>query len=210
MSAVFRFVGFRQTARIHEPGSVSVHVLLRQMLRADVFRVMRHVYRLEESSSEAERRNAARRLGEFRSPLGVKQLTDDPWATTIPQKYRPGVQVKGTVTKLASFGAFVEIEENLEGLLHVSEIADRKIEKPEDVLQLGQELELRVINVDSKDRKIGLSLKPPSDDETDTGVNIDYSQYMDTGHSGTTLGAVAGGLFAQSDESSSDEDEEGK
>jgi small subunit ribosomal protein S1 len=131
-----------------------------------------------------------------RVALGVKQLSDDPWERTIPMKYRPGVKVKGKVTKLASFGAFVEIEEDLEGLLHVSEIADRKIEKPEDVLQLGQELELRVINVDAKERKIGLSLKPAGENEPQPDESLDYSQYMDTGRSGTTLGAVAGGLFA--------------
>jgi small subunit ribosomal protein S1 len=133
-----------------------------------------------------------------RVALGVKQLSEDPWETHIPTKYRPGAKVKGTVTKLASFGAFVEIENDLEGLLHVSEIADHKIEKPEDVLQLGQELELRVINVDSKDRKIGLSLKEPTEGAAEE--HIDYSQYMDTGTGGTTLGAMAGGLLDIADD----------
>jgi len=91
--------------------------------------------------------------------LGLKQLEDDPWATDIPSRFHPGDTVKGTVTKLTSFGAFVEISEDLEGLLHISEMSDGKIDKPEEIVQPGQALELKVLNVDSNERKIGLSLK---------------------------------------------------
>ncbi|MDR1520602.1 MAG: 30S ribosomal protein S1, partial [Planctomycetota bacterium] len=94
-----------------------------------------------------------------RVTLGIKQLEDDPWAARIPEKYHPSDIVKGTVTKLTNFGAFVEIESDLEGLLHISEMADRKIEKPEEVVKVGDSVTVMIINVDLAERKIGLSLR---------------------------------------------------
>jgi len=94
-----------------------------------------------------------------RVALGLKQLERDPWKTDIPARYAAGQTVTGSVTKLTSFGAFVELEADLEGLLHISEMADAKVEKPEDVVQVGQEIELTVLRVDSDARKIGLSLR---------------------------------------------------
>jgi small subunit ribosomal protein S1 len=94
-----------------------------------------------------------------RIALGLKQMTEDPWTSVIPEAYRPGMVVKGHVTKIANFGVFVELAPGLEGLLHISEISDQKIEKPEDVLKVGQELEVKILRVDSDERKIGLSLK---------------------------------------------------
>ena len=67
--------------------------------------------------------------------------------------------VKGHVTKIANFGVFVELEPGLEGLLHISEISDQKVEKPEDLVKVGQEVEVKILRVDSDERKIGLSLK---------------------------------------------------
>jgi len=94
-----------------------------------------------------------------RIALGLKQMQEDPWTTVIPDNYRPGMVVKGHVTKIANFGVFVELEPGLEGLLHISEISDQKVEKPEDQLKVGQELEVKILRVDSDERKIGLSLK---------------------------------------------------
>jgi small subunit ribosomal protein S1 len=94
-----------------------------------------------------------------RIALGLKQMQEDPWTTVIPANYRPGMVVKGHVTKIANFGVFVELEPGLEGLLHISEISDQKIEKPEEVLKVGQELDVKILRVDSEERKIGLSLK---------------------------------------------------
>ena len=94
-----------------------------------------------------------------RIALGLKQMQEDPWLNVIPNNYQPGMVVQGTVTKIANFGVFVELEPGLEGLLHVSEIADQKIDKPEDVVKPGQELEVKILRVDTDDRKIGLSLK---------------------------------------------------
>jgi small subunit ribosomal protein S1 len=94
-----------------------------------------------------------------RIALGLKQMQEDPWINVIPQNYRPGMVVKGHVTKIANFGVFVELEPGLEGLLHISEISDQKIEKPEEALKVGQELDVKILRVDSDERKIGLSLK---------------------------------------------------
>jgi small subunit ribosomal protein S1 len=94
-----------------------------------------------------------------RIALGLKQMAEDPWTTVIPEAYRPGMVVKGHVTKIANFGVFVELAPGLEGLLHISEISDQKVEKPEDILKVGQEVEVKILRVDSDERKIGLSLK---------------------------------------------------
>src|SRR3954452_18237207 len=94
-----------------------------------------------------------------RIALGLKQLAEDPWIRAIPDAYRPGMVVKGHVTKIANFGVFVELAPGLEGLLHISEISDQKVEKPEDVLKVGQEVDVKILRVDSEERKIGLSLK---------------------------------------------------
>jgi small subunit ribosomal protein S1 len=92
-----------------------------------------------------------------RIALGLKQLTEDPWETRIPEKYAPGSLVTGKVTKITNFGVFVQLEDELEGLLHVSELADHKVEHPENLVTVGQELEVRILRVDTADRKIGLS-----------------------------------------------------
>ncbi len=94
-----------------------------------------------------------------RVALGLKQLEEDPWERKIPEKYVAGAIVKGEVTKVANFGVFVKLEEGLEGLLHVSELADHKVENPEDIVKPGEELEVKVLRVDTDERKIGLSLK---------------------------------------------------
>jgi small subunit ribosomal protein S1 len=94
-----------------------------------------------------------------RISLGIKQLTEDPWAHAIPQNYMAGQVVKGKITKITNFGVFIELEDDLEGLLHISEIADHKIEKPQDVVKVGEELEVKILRVDTDARKIGLSLR---------------------------------------------------
>ena len=92
-----------------------------------------------------------------RIALGLKQLESDPWATDIPSKYQAGELVKGKVTKITNFGVFVGLEDGLEGLLHISELSDDKIENPEDVVNVGDELEVKILRVDTEERKIGLS-----------------------------------------------------
>lgn len=101
--------------------------------------------------------------------LGVKQLTEDPWVEAIPGAYRPGMIVKGTVTKITNFGVFVELEDGLEGLLHISELSDQKVENPMDIVKAGQEVDVKILRVDTDDRKIGLSLKRAQWGNTATG-----------------------------------------
>lgn len=94
-----------------------------------------------------------------RVALGLKQMANDPWEGDIPGRYHPGEVKKGKVTKLTNFGVFVELEPGLEGLLHISELSDHKVESPEEVVKVGDDIEVKVLRVDAKDRKIGLSRK---------------------------------------------------
>jgi small subunit ribosomal protein S1 len=94
-----------------------------------------------------------------RIALGLKQMTSDPWEGDIPGRYKSGSIKKGKVTKLTNFGVFVELEPGLEGLLHISELADHKVENAEEVVKLGDEIEVRVLRADPAERKIGLSRK---------------------------------------------------
>jgi small subunit ribosomal protein S1 len=94
-----------------------------------------------------------------RIALGLKQLEEDPWEKQIPEKYKPGQIVQGKVSKVTNFGVFVALEDDLEGLLHVSELANQKVENPESMVKVGDELEVKVLRVDVEDRKIGLSRK---------------------------------------------------
>lgn len=95
----------------------------------------------------------------MRIGLGLKQMTEDPWLRAVPDRYQPGMVVRGKVTKITNFGVFVELEPELEGLLHVSELADHKVESPQDEVQIGQEVDVKILRVDTIERKIGLSKK---------------------------------------------------
>lgn len=92
-----------------------------------------------------------------RIALGLKQMADDPWNSDIPERYAPGQKITGKVTKITNFGVFVGLEDGLEGLLHISELSDDKVENPEELVNVGDELEVKVLRVDTDERKIGLS-----------------------------------------------------
>lgn len=92
-----------------------------------------------------------------RIALGLKQVDSDPWTSDIPNRYQPGQITRGKVTKITNFGVFVSLEDGLEGLLHISELSDDKVNNPEEIVQVGDELEVKVLRVDTEDRKIGLS-----------------------------------------------------
>ena len=94
-----------------------------------------------------------------RIALGLKQLQEDPWVSRIPEKYQAGQIVTGKVTKVTNFGVFVSLEDNLEGLLHISELANHKVEDPLEVVKVGDDIEVKVLRVDTDERKIGLSRK---------------------------------------------------
>jgi small subunit ribosomal protein S1 len=110
---------------------------------------------------------------EERISLGIKQLHEDPWGR-IPQAYPRGARVKGKVQKITDFGAFIEIEPGIEGLCHVSEFDDARVENPRDFLKLGQDVDVMIIDVDSEERKIGLSIKAVKKAEEGT----DYRAYL--------------------------------
>ncbi|MFW6171765.1 MAG: 30S ribosomal protein S1 [Planctomycetota bacterium] len=108
-----------------------------------------------------------------RIALGLKQLDEDPWAHDIPNKYQPSQVVKGTVTKITNFGVFIGLEDGLEGLLHISELADHKVDNPEEIVSVGDEIEVKILRVDTEDRKIGLSRKRVewAEEETEAAVS---------------------------------------
>jgi small subunit ribosomal protein S1 len=93
-----------------------------------------------------------------RISVGAKQLTIDPWSN-IDQFYKVGDMVSGSVTKLASFGAFVGLQHDIDGLVHISQVSEERTEKIKNVLKVGQEVTARVIKIDKTDRRIGLSIK---------------------------------------------------
>jgi len=93
-----------------------------------------------------------------RFSLGIKQLTPDPWKD-VARRYRKGEVVAGKITNVTDFGAFVELEEGIEGLVHVSEISREKVERPSDVLKVGETISAVVLHIDPHDRRIGLSIK---------------------------------------------------
>jgi len=93
-----------------------------------------------------------------RISLGLKQLDNDPWKE-IDTRFRIGDLVKGTVSKLTNFGAFIQLQDEIDGLVHISQISEDRVEKVKDVLKVGQEVEARVIKVDKAERRIGLSIK---------------------------------------------------
>jgi small subunit ribosomal protein S1 len=107
-----------------------------------------------------------------RFSLGIKQLQPDPW-DTLSERSPVGSRVKGKITKTTDFGAFVEIEPGIEGLVHVSELRDERVENPRDVVQEGQEVDVKIIDINTQDRKVALSIKALLHEGED-----DYRQYL--------------------------------
>lgn len=99
-----------------------------------------------------------------RVSLGIKQLADDPWSR-IHELFQADMKVKGTVSKLTSFGAFVQLDHDIDGLVHISQLSDERVNKVRDVLKVGDEVEARVIKIDAGERRIGLSMRPPQAQE---------------------------------------------
>src|SRR6266404_5920957 len=99
-----------------------------------------------------------------RMPLSIKDLEPNAWNEFVAT-HKPGDLVKGKIARFASFGAFVELGDNLEGLCHISELSDERVAKPEDAAELGQEIEFRILRIDAENKKIGLSARAASHDE---------------------------------------------
>ncbi|MDR2801529.1 MAG: 30S ribosomal protein S1 [Desulfovibrio sp.] len=96
--------------------------------------------------------------------LGIKQLTEDPWSY-VPSRYPVGSLVEGTITNITDFGVFVEVEEGIEGLVHVSEISSKKIKSPSELYKEGVSIQAKVIHVSAEERRLGLSVKQLKEDE---------------------------------------------
>src|SRR5216683_2583216 len=110
-----------------------------------------------------------------RMSLSIKELEPNAWNDFVAS-HNPGDLVKGKIARFASFGAFVELGDNLEGLCHISELSDDRVEKPEDAAQLGQEMEFRILRIDAENKKIGLSARAAGHDEPVTEQKIYTSE----------------------------------
>jgi small subunit ribosomal protein S1 len=99
-----------------------------------------------------------------RLSLSIKDLEPNAWERFVTA-HKPGDTVKGKIARFANFGAFVELDDNLEGLCHISELSEERVEKPEDVVQLGQEMDFKILRIDPENKKIGLSARAVGSDE---------------------------------------------
>ena len=111
-----------------------------------------------------------------RISLGLKQLELDPWGQ-IETHYKVGDLVKGKITKIAGFGAFIELSNKIDGLIHISQISKDHVEKVKDVLALGDEIEARVIKIDKDERRIGLSIKAAQEDFSESELESATEEY---------------------------------
>jgi small subunit ribosomal protein S1 len=133
-----------------------------------------------------------------RLSLSIKDLEPNAWERFITA-HKPGDVVRGKIARFANFGAFVELDDNLEGLCHISELADERVDKPEDVVKLGQEMDFKILRIDPENKKIGLSARAVGRDE----VVVDAKSYSSEAGSGmASLGELAdfGGASGNSDE----------
>jgi predicted RNA-binding protein with RPS1 domain len=122
-----------------------------------------------------------------RISLGMKQLDTDPWSI-IDTRFKVGDVVKGRVAKIASFGAFVELEDDIDGLVHISQISEDRIEKVKDKLNVGDEVEARVIKVDKVERRIGLSIKADAGPDGTCRALITPARLSDTADAAALTG----------------------
>ena len=123
-----------------------------------------------------------------RISLGLKQAQEDPWKEIV-SRYPVGIKVSGKVTKTSSFGAFVEIEDGIDGLVHISQISDDHVEKVKDVLSVGDEIEARVVKVDASEHRIGLSIKAAKVSDEEFKVEEDMLEGL---QSSEELGDLSG------------------
>ena len=123
-----------------------------------------------------------------RLSLSIKDLEPNAWERFVTE-HKPGDVVKGKIARFANFGAFVELEENLEGLCHISELSDDRVAKPEDVVQVGQEMDFKILRIDSESKKIGLSARAVGKDDEPIPDTKIYSSNIGSGMA--SLGELA-------------------
>ena len=134
-----------------------------------------------------------------RISLGLKQTENDPWAN-IDEQYKVGDLVKGKITKITAFGAFVELSNKIDGLIHISQISKEHVDKVKDVLKVGDEVEARVIKMDHDERRIGLSLKAANEHysaEELKAAEEEYTAALTPGEDMVGIGEAFEGLDIQ-------------
>ncbi|OHE74298.1 MAG: 30S ribosomal protein S1 [Verrucomicrobia bacterium GWC2_42_7] len=128
-------------------------------------------------------------VAQQRIALGIKQLSDDPWSN-IDQFFKIGDIVTGKISKLTSYGAFVELQNDIDGLVHISQISEEHVEKIKDVLKVGQEVSARVIKIDRDERRIGLSMKAAAYDSEKFAAEIKAFDSISSTQELTSLGDI--------------------
>ncbi len=127
--------------------------------------------------------------GNQRISLGMKQLAEDPWED-VDGRFRIGDVVTGVVSKITSFGAFVELQDHIDGLVHISQISEDRVEKIKDVLNVGDEVTARVIKIDRDERRIGLSIKAANYDDEQLEAETQTYDSMKEGGDLMNLGDI--------------------
>ncbi|HEX8846214.1 MAG TPA: 30S ribosomal protein S1 [Pyrinomonadaceae bacterium] len=139
-----------------------------------------------------------------RLSLSIKDLEPNAWERFVTA-HKPGDVVRGKIARFANFGAFVELDDNLEGLCHISELSEERVDKPEDVVQLGQEMDFKILRIDPENKKIGLSARAATSDEPILDTKT-YSTEVKSGMA--SLGELADFSPASSSSSSEEENKE--
>jgi small subunit ribosomal protein S1 len=134
-----------------------------------------------------------------RISLGLKQAQEDPWAR-ITDSYKEGQKIKGKVTKLTNFGAFIELEDGIDGLVHISQISDAHVEKVKDVLSIGDEVEARIVKIDPVEHRIGLSIKAAKIADEDFEISDDLLTGLRPGEELVDLSSAFDGLLTGNEE----------
>jgi len=135
--------------------------------------------------------------------LGIKQLTEDPWLD-VPNRYPVGAQLNGTITNITDFGLFVEVEEGIEGLVHVSEMSKKKIKNPKEAFSEGDTIEAKVIHVSADERRLGLSLRQQEPERKARSGG----EFRTTASGGTMTGSNLGDMIRQKMEESAESESE--
>ncbi len=141
-----------------------------------------------------------------RFSLGIKQTQADPWES-VGQRYEVGKEISGVITNLTDFGVFVELEEGIEGLVHVSEISKENIKSPKEHYQIGDTITAKVMNINSDERRIGLSIKRLEDDDDDKYLE-EFAKNMKPATS--SFGAILGNSIQESIEANKNQEGSGK
>src|SRR5690348_14456861 len=119
---------------------------------------VRHPSELYQKGDEVEAVVLGIEVDQERVSLGIKQATPDPW-DTVAQRYPLNTRITGTVSSVADFGVFVEIEDGIEGLIHISQLSNERVDKPSSLYKVGDKVEALIVQVDTRERRIGLSIK---------------------------------------------------